>query len=77
MKLIYTKDPNNRTYKMIQNISKNLSRLNDHSKANWSNRDLTKVCFLNLILCYFTIFDLPLNAKFIIEIAISTFKRES
>ena len=44
MKLIYTRDPNNKTFKMIQNITKNLTKLNNNSKANWSHRDLTKVC---------------------------------
>ena len=47
MKLIYTRDPDNKTYRIIQNITKNLSRLNNHSKSNWSHRDLNKV-FSNL-----------------------------
>lgn len=42
MKLMYTNDPENKTLKTIQRISQNLSRLNNHSKANWSHRDLNK-----------------------------------
>lgn len=42
MKLLHTYDPNNKALKSVQRINQNLSRLNKHSKVNWSNRDLSK-----------------------------------
>lgn len=42
MRLLHTMDPNNKTLKAIQNITQNLNKLNDHSKSNWSHRDLSK-----------------------------------
>jgi hypothetical protein len=41
-KLLFTKSPHNKTFKAIQNITKNLDKLNNYSKANWSQRDLSK-----------------------------------
>lgn len=35
-------DPENKTVKAIQNITQNLSKLNEHSKSNWSYKDLNK-----------------------------------
>ena len=42
LKLIYSKDPDNRTLKTINRVTQNLSRLNSYSKVNWSHRDLNK-----------------------------------
>jgi hypothetical protein len=42
LKLIYSKDPDNRTLKTINRVTQNLSRLNNYSKVNWSHRDLNK-----------------------------------
>lgn len=50
MKLVYTRDPNNNTFKIIQNITKNLNKLNSNSQSNWSNRDLTKVNHYGVII---------------------------
>ncbi len=42
LKLMHINDPNNKALKSVQKITQNLSKLNNHSKSNWSQRDLTK-----------------------------------
>lgn len=44
-KLLHTMDTNNLTYRAIQNITQNLSKLNDHSRSNWSQLDMSKPLF--------------------------------
>mmetsp|Transcript_5137 Transcript_5137/g.4919 ORF Transcript_5137/g.4919 Transcript_5137/m.4919 type:complete len:343 (-) Transcript_5137:363-1391(-) len=42
VKLMHTYDPNNKALRSVQKINQSLAKLNNHSKANWSQRDLAK-----------------------------------
>lgn len=42
VKLLYTQNPDSKALKTVSRITQNLSKLHEHSQANWSHRDLNK-----------------------------------